>query len=235
MKILDLPGDDRPREKMAASGAASLSNAELLAVLLRTGNGSENAVDLSRRLLSGSGGSLSAFAGRSLDSLCLEKGVGKGKASVIMAAMELGRRAFAEGNHLSQRPITTPKDVLSLMLPILKGLSHEECWVLFLNKGHYLTGKERMTSGGLDSTVIDTKQIIKKVVEKGACSIILVHNHPSGDPRPGISDIKATQALKKALSLFNTSLTDHVVIGGGTCYSFADDRVYGSDASGGFR
>jgi DNA repair protein RadC len=225
MKIKELCIDERPREKMLGKGAESLSNAELLAILLRTGTGSMNAVDVARELLKKNDERLNLLAGMPPERLCETKGIGKGKAAVIAAAFELGRRSFMEPILESHTSIASPKAVCRLMLPQLRNLDHEECWVLFLNRANFLISKERISSGGLDSTIIDTKVILRKALEKKASGIILIHNHPSGSPLPGTADINATKLLDKALKTCGISLIDHVITADKSYYSFADEEV----------
>lgn len=225
MKIKELCIDERPREKMLEKGAESLSNAELLAILLRTGTGSMNAVDVARELLKSNEEKLNAIAGMPAERLCEIKGIGKGKATVIAAAFELGRRSLKEPLIDSHTTIASPKAVYRLMFPQLRNLDHEECWVIFLNRANFLISKERISSGGLDSTTIDTKVILRKALEKKASGIILIHNHPSGSPLPGTADINATRVLDKAMKACGISLIDHVITTDESYYSFADEEV----------
>lgn len=225
MKIKELGTDDRPREKMAWKGAGALSNAELAAVLIRTGCGSENAVDISRKLLKSAGDSLVCLSGMTAGQMCRTKGMGPGKAASIIAAFELGRRFAVESSSVEKVSITGPSMIYRNMLNHMKGLGHEECWVIYLNRANYIIGKERLSSGGLSATVIDVRMIIKNALEKLASGIILVHNHPSGNPQPGISDIKQTGILKKAAETFDISLVDHIIITDDGFYSFADERT----------
>ena len=225
MKLKEFCMDDRPREKMLEKGPEALSNAELLAIMLRTGTGETNVVDLARKLLQSAEGRLNEIAGMPIEKLCRVKGIGPTKAVTIAAAFELGRRSAAEQIVPGRRTISSPKDVFRIMLPILRGLDHEECWVLFLNRANYIIGKERMSSGGMDSTVIDTKSIIRRTLDRKACGVILVHNHPSGNALPGKADITQTGILKKALQTCEIQLVDHVIIAEDSWYSFADEQL----------
>ena len=225
MKIKDLCMDERPREKMMEKGAGSLSNAELLAILLRTGTGERNAVDLARELLKGCDGRLNGISALSIDRLCENKGIGPGKAVTLAAAFELGRRCALEPIIDSKVSISSPKAVFRIMLPLLRNLDHEECWVLFLNRANYMISKERISSGGLDSTTLDSRTITRKALEKMASGLIIVHNHPSGSPIPGNADIQATRQLDMALKTCGISLIDHVVIAEDSYYSFADEET----------
>ena len=225
MKLKDLCEDDRPREKLVAKGPSALSNAELLAIMLRTGTGKMNVVDVARELLKSAEGRLNAIAGMSMEKLCSIDGIGPGKAVTIAAAFELGRRSSSEQIIHDRNAVSSPKDIFRMMLPIMRGLDHEECWAVFLNRANYVLGKERMSAGGMDSTVIDTKAVIRRALERKACGVILVHNHPSGSAMPGQADIRQTAVLKKALQACEIQLLDHVVVAEDSWYSFADEQL----------
>lgn len=225
MKIKELFLDERPRERLLKNGAESLSNVELLAILLRTGTREQNVVELARTLLESSEGKISGIASMSIDSLVNLNGLGPAKAASLSAAFELGRRYAMESSGRKKRQISSPADVYRIMIPHMKRLDHEECWVLYLNRANNLIGKEMMSSGGLESTVMDCKTIVRKALEKRASGIILAHNHPSGSPLPGTADITQTQSLKKALSTCDISLLDHVVIAANSYFSFADEQT----------
>ena len=160
-----------------------------------------------------------------IEKLCAIKGIGPGKAVTISAAFELGRRAAAEQVIRNKRPVTAPSDVFRMMLPSLRGLDHEECWVLFLNRANYVIGKERMSVGGMESTIMDTKSILRRAIERKANGVILVHNHPSGNALPGQADIAQTRTLKSALSSCEIQLIDHVIVAEDSWYSFADEQL----------
>lgn len=225
MKIKELGMDDRPREKMAEKGLGALSNAELIATMVRTGSRKDNAVDISRMLLRSAGDSLITLSGMSVKQMCRTAGIGPGKAASVVAAFELGRRCAVESSTIDKVSITDPAMIYRHMLHLMKGLAHEECWVIYLNRANYILGKERLSSGGTSSTVIDVKMIIKNALEMLASGIILVHNHPSGNPQPGSCDIKQTGILKKAAETFDISLLDHIIIADDRFYSFAEERV----------
>lgn len=227
MKIKDLCEDERPREKMLDKGPASLSMAELLAIVIRTGTGGRNALETAREVLRASGNSLTAASAMSVEKLCETEGIGPGKAVSIMAALELGKRFMSEASATDRAPqICSPKDVFMVTYPLLKGKRHEECWVLFLNRANRITGKERISSGGMSETTVDRRIIIRMALEKDASGIILIHNHPSGDPTPGSADIRCTETLRLALRTFDISLLDHVIISDSRYYSFADEQIY---------
>lgn len=225
MKIMDLCEDERPREKMLDKGAGALSNAELLAILLRTGTEKMNVIDVAREVLKSGDGKLNEIAAMSVDVLCRTRGIGPSKAVTLAAAFELGRRCAAETAIDTRLCIKSPKIVFRMMLPLLRGLDHEECWILFLNRANYLISKERISTGGLDSTTLDCRHILKKALEKKACGLIVVHNHPSGSALPGTADIQSTKQLDRALKACDISLLDHVVIAQDNYYSFADEEL----------
>ncbi len=224
MKLKELSYDERPREKMMEKGASSLSNAELLAILLRTGTGEMNVVDVARKLLQTAGNKLNGIMTMPPAKLCEIKGIGSSKAVTIAAAFELGRRCSLETVIDRKNSISSPRDVYMLIAPDIRGLDHEECWGLFLNRANFVISKERLSSGGLDSTVMDVKTIVRKALERKATSLIIAHNHPSGSPMPGTCDIRETRNLKKALETCGISLTDHVIIADDSYYSFADEQ-----------
>lgn len=221
----ELCEDDRPREKMMRSGAAVLSNAELLAVLLRTGTGKMNVLEVAREVLRQAEGWLGEVAGMSVERLCHVDGIGPGKAVAVAAAFELGRRAAVEDGVDKMPRMDSPRRVYMKMIPLLRDIRHEECWVLFLNHANRLIGKEMISKGGLDSTLIDRRVILKRALDRKASGVILVHNHPSGSPYPSVEDIRQTKELGKALSSCDLHLVDHVIIAGRGFYSFADERV----------
>lgn len=225
MKLKELCPDELPREKMIDKGAAALSNAELIAILLRTGTGRLNVVDVARELLKSADGKLNNLQCMPPERLCETEGIGLSKAVTVAAAFELGRRCYIEAAVENKHSITRPREVYMMMHPLMKGLDHEECWVLFLNRANYLIAKERMSSGGLDSTILDPKTIVRKALEKKATSVILVHNHPSGNPMPGSNDIRETGKLKKGLETCGIDLTDHIIIADDCFYSFADEQL----------
>lgn len=224
MKISEISELERPRERLLAKGPASLGNAELLAILLRTGRNGRNVLEIAHETLSHFS-NLSEIANASAERLMEIRGIGRDKASTIAAAFELGRRFAEEIATNARTPITKPQQIYDQMIPLLKGLDHEECWVAYLNRSNYIIYKERVSSGGLSFTAIDPNTILRKALEKKASGLILIHNHPSGNPYPGVADIKETSRLKKAAEVFSISLMDHIVISDSCFYSFSDEAV----------
>ncbi len=225
MRIKELCPEERPREKMRLKGVKALSNAELLAILLGSGTGGKSVVDIAQEVMVSAGGRLALLTAMPLEKLVTVKGIGEARAITIAAALELGRRSFEEMSVIDKKAVTSPELVYQLMLPLMKNLDHEECWVLLLNRAGFLIAKEMVTSGSMESTPVDTGRILKKAIEKQCAHVILVHNHPSGSPIPGEADIRQTERLRKALSAVEIHLMDHVVVAEDSFFSFADERV----------
>lgn len=216
---------ERPREKLLSGGAGAMSNAELLAILIGSGTEKENVLEVANKLLMASNGRLSGIADMDSTQMMSVNGIGPNKYAAIAAAFELGRRCTLEDPGIEKQSITNAGMVYKIMIPHMKGLDHEECWILLLNRANYVIHKEMIGLGGLTSTTVDTKIIMKKALDKKACGIILVHNHPSSNPRPGKMDLEVTSSLKKASHTFDISLIDHVIVCDDSYYSFAEDRV----------
>lgn len=231
MKLKELNKQERPREKMISRGAGALTDVELLAILLRTGTSTHNVVDVARELLRAADDRLGGVAAMSLDRLRQVDGIGPSKAVAVAAAFELGRRLALEVGMENVPRMDSPAKVYRVMLPLLRDLDHEECWVLFLNKSNGLISKERMTSGGQDFTVMDKRVVVRRALEKKAVSVILVHNHPSGNAMPSVEDINQTRDLGRALSACGLQLLDHVIVAGASYYSFSDEQVVESPRS----
>ena len=215
--------EERPREKLMQQGAAALTNAELLAILIGSGTRKQTAVDLARELIAGCEGRLDTLSRQSAAALMAFEGVGQAKAATVQATFELARRLAAELPE-DELTIRTADTVARMMTPRLKDLQHEECWVIYLNRGYKFIGKEKVSVGGLGSTIIDIKIIVKKAVERLASGLILVHNHPSGNPLPGEQDRRQTEALRQAAAVFDITLVDHVIITKKKYFSFSDEN-----------
>ena len=225
MKIKEMCEEERPREKLIANGSGTMSNAELLAILLGSGTRNENVLEVANRLLSKTGGKLSGIAGMNAEEMKTLDGIGPNKYASIAAAFELGKRFCLEDPGVDKTSVTDATMIFKTMIPKLKGLEHEEFWIIFLNRANYIIHKEMLSRGGISSTVIDTRLVVKKALDRHASGIIMVHNHPSGNPRPGKSDIAQTELLKKAADTFDISLMDHIIICDDCFFSFADDKV----------
>ena len=224
LTIQEWCSEERPREKFLKKGASSLSNAELLAILLRSGNKEENAIELARRILVKSENLFSGLRRLKFEDYAQFKGVGEGKALSIMAALEIAKRMECEDIPLAAQ-IYSSQSAAAIIAPILRDLQHEECWVIYLNTANKVIDKEKISSGGTNSTVVDVKLIIKSAMAKLAHAIILVHNHPSGSLRPGEHDKMQTAKLKNAARICDLELLDHIIIGGKGYYSFLDEGL----------
>lgn len=222
--IADMEKCERPREKIFNSGVNSLSNAELLAVLLRSGVRKENVIDMSRRILGECNNSFDVLRGMEAQQLMAFKGIGEEKASTLLAAFEMARRAGE--NPAEQQPVfSSSDDVVSLMRPVIGRLKHEECWALFLNRRHRLIHKERISLGGVAATVVDPKIVLHKALASMASALVLVHNHPSGAASPGEADIVQTKKIAQAANACDISLLDHIIICSDDYFSFLDNGL----------
>ncbi|RPH33517.1 MAG: JAB domain-containing protein [Bacteroidales bacterium] len=221
LTIKDWALEDRPREKMIKRGINSLSDAELLAILIKSGTKKENAVAIAQRILLSANSNLNELGKYTLADFTSTKGIGEAKGITIMAALELGRRR-KQAEALNRPKIESSSDIIEIFQPQLADLPHEEFWVLFLNRANKVIDQARITQGGVTGTVFDIKLILKSAIEKLALSIIVCHNHPSGNPKPSEQDIRITQKLKEASQLFEITLLDHIIITDSECYSFAD-------------
>ncbi|MBR6270466.1 MAG: DNA repair protein RadC [Bacteroidales bacterium] len=215
--------EERPREKMLAKGCESLTSAELIAILIRSGSLSCSAVELGNEILELADGKLEKLSRLTSEQLFRIEGIGQAKAASIIAAAELGRRIASETPD-PMPLITNARATASIMVPMLQGLAHEECWVLYLNNSNRLTGREKVSHGGSSSTILDIKAIVRRAVDRGAAGIILVHNHPSGSPLPSRCDIDETAALREAAALLDIKLLDHVIVSGNHYYSFSEGK-----------
>lgn len=216
--------DDRPREKLVAKGRQSLSDAELLAILLASGNKNETAVQLAQRILNSHQNSINQLAKLQLSDLKKFKGVGEAKAVTIAAALEMGRRRADES--IEQKiKITSSKSAYSLLKSKLSDLPHEEFWVLYMSRSNSVIKTECISRGGISGTVVDVRLILKPAIEYLASSIILAHNHPSGNLKPSNEDMFLTKKVKEGAKLMDISLQDHLIIGEQAYLSFADEGI----------
>jgi DNA repair protein RadC len=216
--------EDRPREKLLTRGTRSLSEAELLAILIGSGNSKESAVELSRRILMAVNNDLSLLSKKDASYLLKFRGIGEAKAVNIMAALELGRRRKENGTSF-KTVITNSSDAANYFRPLLEDLPHEEFWVLLLNRSNTVIDKFMVSQGGVTGTVIDVKLILKIALEKLACSLILCHNHPSGNVMASDADKKVTKKIKDAAEIMEISVLDHVIIAHDQYLSFADEAL----------
>ncbi|WP_203293786.1 RadC family protein [Luteirhabdus pelagi] len=216
--------DDRPREKMQAKGKAALSDAELIAILIGSGNREESAVSLSQQILASAENNLLELGRRSIAELMKFKGIGEAKAISIVAALELGRR-HRMGEALERKKINSSQSVYEILQPVLGALPHEEFWILYLNNSNKILQMEQLSKGGITGTMVDVRLAFKKALELGAVSIILAHNHPSGTLKPSQADIQLTKKLKTAGESLDIKVLDHVIVTEAGYFSFADDAI----------
>ncbi|WP_456438710.1 RadC family protein [Psychroserpens sp.] len=216
--------DDQPREKLRDKGKSTLSDAELVAILISSGNRNESAVSLSKRILSSVDNNLNALGKLSLKQLMTFKGIGEAKAITIAAALELGRRR--RGNEaLKKNKISSSTSVFELMQPIIGELPHEEFWIIYLNNSNKVLQKNQLSKGGITGTLVDVRLALKTALEVGAVGLILAHNHPSGTLKPSEADISLTQKLKMAAQSLDIKILDHLIITESSYFSFADESL----------
>ena len=216
--------EDRPREKIISHGIKSLSSAEILAVILRSGTRKASAVELSKCILNSVNNNIDELAKLDLYQLQQIPGIGPARALSILAAFELSNRRHAHSSHPGKK-IRGSKDVFEIFQPLLKDLAVEEFWILLVNRANLVLDKSKISQGGISGTVIDTRIILKKAVEKLSSSLILCHNHPSGNLKPSEADIRITEKIKKSGELMDINLLDHLIIADNSYFSFADEGL----------
>ena len=214
--------DDRPREKLVAKGSSSLSAAELIAILISSGNRQESAVDLSKRILKSVHNNIHELAKLPLVKLTAFKGIGQAKAIAIITALELGKRRQLE-TFIEYPKISSSKQVFSMMQPLVGTLPHEEFWVLYLNNSNKVLSKFQISKGGITATLVDVRLLFKKAIEIGAVAIIICHNHPSGKINPSKEDKNLTKKIKLGGMSLDIKLLDHLIITEKSYFSFADN------------
>ena len=216
--------EDQPREKLRDKGKTTLSDAELLAILIGSGSRDESAVDLCKRILARVDNNLNALGKLSIKQLMGFKGIGEAKAIGITAALELGRRRRLE-DAVKQEKITSSRDVFNIMQPILGELSHEEFWIIYLNNSNKVIQKQQLSKGGITGTLVDVRLVLKSALEFGAVALIVSHNHPSGTLKPSEADKKITKKLKTAAQSIDINLLDHIIVTEKSYFSFADENL----------
>ena len=216
--------DDKPREKLLLKGNTALSDAELLAILIGSGSRDESAVDLSKRILAAQQNNLNQLARLSISDLKKFKGIGEAKAISIMAALELGRRRRLE-EALEIPKVTDSRTVYELLQPILGDLNHEEFWIVYLSQSNRVIGKWLASKGGITSTLVDVRLVLRKALELSATGIILSHNHPSGKREPSQSDKDLTRKMMDAAKVMDIQVLDHLIVTDHSYFSFADEGI----------
>ncbi|MBN8641935.1 MAG: DNA repair protein RadC [Flavobacteriales bacterium] len=217
--------DDRPREKFLLKGKSTLSDSELLAILIGSGSRNESAVQLCQRILASTNNNLNQLGKLSIAQLTQFKGIGEAKAITIAAALELGRRRRSE-DVVELSKISSSKSVFEIMQPIIGELPHEEFWVLYLNNSNKVIYKSQLSKGGITGTIVDVRLIFKTVFEHNATAIILTHNHPSGKLMASEQDIQVTKKIKLAAQQLDVNLLDHIIITENGFYSFNDEGIF---------
>jgi DNA repair protein RadC len=216
--------ENRPREKMLIYGNNVLSDADLIALLIGSGTVDMNAVELAEQILLSVNGNLSELGRRSVKDLMKFKGIGEAKAITIAAALEFGRRRqFSDV--VRHEEIGCAKDIFNLMLPIMIDLPHEEFWILLLNQAKHVIGKHRISTGGVTGITVDAKMVFRPALEALACSLVLVHNHPSGQLIPSKQDIDLTNKLRTAGKALDIRVVDHVIVARSGYFSFSDEEM----------
>ncbi|UII29774.1 DNA repair protein RadC [Fulvivirga ulvae] len=216
--------EDRPREKLLLKSKSALSDAELIGILIGSGTASMSAVDVAKSILNHANNDLNNLAKLSVKELMKFKGIGQAKAVSIVSAMELGRRR-KETQSVKKPKITCSEDAYEAIKPELMDMKHEEFWTLLLSRSNTIIKKQLISSGGVAGTVADPKIIFKSALEELACSIILVHNHPSGNLKPSRADISLTNKMKSAGELLEIPVLDHLIFTDNGYFSFADENM----------
>lgn len=216
--------EDRPREKLLLKGKNALSDAELIAILIGSGNKTETAVELSKRILASVNNDLNQLAKLNLTDLMQFNGIGEAKAISIAAALELGRRR-KESTEEKKIKISSSKNAYEAISDVLSDLPHEEFWVLYLNRKNEVLKRENISKGGVTGTVADGKIIFKNAVNVLASAVVLCHNHPSGNLSPSQADIQLTKKMKEIGVLMDTPVIDHIIVGNNNYFSFADENL----------
>ena len=222
LKIKEWALEDRPREKLLYKGISSLSDAELLAILIGSGNNEQSAVDLAREVLGIASNNLNKLGKLGVHDLVKLRGIGSAKAINILAALELGRRRKAS-DIIEAQKIRSSNDVYTIFNTLMADLQHEEFWILYLNRSNKVLSRHKLSQGGISGTITDVRLIIKKALELLASSIIICHNHPSGNLDPSDADTRITNKIKDAASYFDINLLDHVIVTDNGYYSYADN------------
>lgn len=223
--VKELPLDDRPREKLLLRGAQSLSDAELVAILLRTGKKGKSVLEIARELIS-SEGNLAMLATKTVDSLQKISGIGKDKAATLAAAFELSRRILSQPKWFANKKITSPQDVAEIFIPILRDDNKEKFIVVCLNSANKIIKHETISIGNLNSSVVHPREVFKVAIDNSSASIILIHNHPSGNPEPSNEDIRITKKIVETGKIMEIPVFDHLIIAGETYTSFVEKRLF---------
>ncbi len=219
-----MPLEERPREKLALRGAHNLTDAELLAILLRTGLKGKNVLTVAMELINSSG-NLARLATKSLKELQKIPGIGKDKAITLAAAFELSRRSLSQERSILKKKITSPDEIADFLIPLLRDRVNEVFLIICLNSANQVIAHKQVSEGTLDMSLVSPREIFKTALEYEAKSIILVHNHPSGNPEPSNEDIQITRTLAEAGKIMNIKVYDHIIIAGNAYVSFVERKL----------
>ena len=224
LTIKELPLDDRPREKLLLRGSHNLSDAELIAILLRTGKKGKSVIEIARELVNKER-SLAMLATKTVDSLQTISGIGKDKAATLAAAFEISRRILFQEKLYSKRKITSPQEIADIFIPMLRDDNKEKFVVVCLNSANKIIKQETISIGNLNSSVVHPREIFKVAIDCLSASIILIHNHPSGNPEPSNEDIQITKKIVESGKILDIPVFDHLIIAGETYTSFVEKRL----------
>lgn len=216
--------DEKIRQKLIRQGASELTDAELLSIVLRDGGKGRSAIALSEELLASHHGSLTELGLERFAALRMFSGMGLVRAAAVAATLELGKRRKTE-EAVALSAITSRDDVVAIFKPIIAELPHEEFWALFLGAAGRILDKIRISQGGQAATIVDNRVIVRRAIDRFAQSVVIVHNHPSGQSKPSVQDRELTERLRTALDFFDIVLTDHIVIATGECFSFRENGL----------
>lgn len=223
-RVKELPADDRPREKLLLRGPQSLTDAELIAILLRTGTKGLNVIQLAQNLIN-KYGNLNILSMQTADAIKNFPGIGKDKAATLIAAFEISRRADAQKKWYSNKKITSPQDIAEIFIPLLRDELKEKFYVICLNTANKIIKNELISVGNLNSSVVGIREVFKVAIENNSANIILLHNHPSGNPEPSKEDITLTKKLVEAGKLIDINVFDHIIIAGNNYTSLVEKRL----------
>jgi DNA repair protein RadC len=224
MGVKDLPLDDRPREKLMLRGPQNLSDAELLAILLRTGRKGKTVISVAQEIIS-TYGNLAVLASKTLSDLTKISGIGKDKAATLLASFELSRRILSQSKWFNNRKITSPQDVAEIFIPLLRDELKEKFILVCLNSANKIIGHEIISVGNLNSSVVHPREVFKAAIDQRSASIILLHNHPSGNPDPSNEDISITKKMVESGKILDIPVFDHIIIAGNSFTSFVEKRL----------
>jgi DNA repair protein RadC len=224
MGVKDLPLDDRPREKLMLRGPQNLTDAELLAILIRTGKKGKTVISVAQEIIN-THKNLAILASKKISDLVKVGGIGKDKAATLLAAFELSRRILSQSKWLNERKITSPQDVAEIFIPLLRDELKEKFILVCLNSANKIIATETISVGNLNSSVVHPREVFKTAIDHSSASIILLHNHPSGNPEPSNEDISITKKMVESGKILDIPVFDHIIIAGNSFTSFVEKRL----------